>query len=142
MDIRQIQITDSPLLANFYRNNKEHLTPWEPQRKHSLLAWQDRTKQRVEEAKQQKAAFFIALNSQTGKIQAICNLTNIVREPFHACYMGFAVDKDQEGTGLMFELCTHVIDYAFNEMLLNRIMANYLPTNLRSKKLLSKLGFE
>lgn len=35
----------------------------------------------------------------------------------------------------------HVIDVAFNELGLNRIMANYLPRNNRSARLLDRLGF-
>ena len=41
----------------------------------------------------------------------------------------------------MKRLCSHVINYAFNELGLNRIMANYMPSNDRSEALLNSLGF-
>jgi [ribosomal protein S5]-alanine N-acetyltransferase len=41
----------------------------------------------------------------------------------------------------MFEALTVVIAYAFNDMGLHRIMANYIPTNERSGRLLRRLGF-
>ena len=41
----------------------------------------------------------------------------------------------------MKKLCTHVISYAFDELGLNRVMANYMPSNLRSEALLNRLGF-
>jgi len=141
MEIRQIQLSDAPLLSRFYLEN-EHLTSWEPRREHSLPAWNARLKQRVQETNQEKAVFFISIDSRSGDIKAVCNLTNIIREPFHACYMGFAVSKEHEGKGQMFELCNYVVDYAFKELQLNRVMANYMPKNSRSEKLLNRLGFE
>ncbi len=41
----------------------------------------------------------------------------------------------------MRELCRHTISYAFDELRLNRIMANYMPSNHRSDVLLQRLGF-
>jgi len=52
------------------------------------------------------------------------------------------VSKDHEGIGLMKQLCQHVIAFAFEELELNRVMANYIPSNLRSEGLLEGLGFE
>lgn len=41
----------------------------------------------------------------------------------------------------MKALCQNAIDYAFKELSLNRIMANYMPINHRSAMLLKSLGF-
>lgn len=41
----------------------------------------------------------------------------------------------------MKSLLNFVINYAFNELGLNRVMANYMPRNTRSERLLSNLGF-
>ena len=42
----------------------------------------------------------------------------------------------------MKSLLSFVIDFAFSELELNRIMANYMPRNNRSKRLLASLGFK
>jgi ribosomal-protein-alanine N-acetyltransferase len=55
--------------------------------------------------------------------------------------MGYAVEKRYQGRGLMKKLCDHAIGYAFSELQLNRIMANYMPCNQRSERLLRRLGF-
>ncbi|MGC4064140.1 MAG: GNAT family N-acetyltransferase [Polyangiaceae bacterium] len=60
---------------------------------------------------------------------------------FRACYMGYHVDKEYEGRGYMSEAVTAVIRYAFDELRLHRIMANYMPRNIRSARLLERLGF-
>jgi len=42
----------------------------------------------------------------------------------------------------MKQLCAYVISFAFKELGLNRVMANYMPKNIRSECLLRSLGFE
>ncbi len=71
----------------------------------------------------------------------MCSLTNIVRGPFMACNIGYSVSEEFQGQGVAKSLVSHAIDYAFNELRLNRVMANYLPRNERSAKLLESLGF-
>ncbi|WP_338941435.1 GNAT family N-acetyltransferase [Paraburkholderia sp. 22B1P] len=71
-----------------------------------------------------------------------CNFTNIVRGPFQACHLGFSLAKRFEGQGLMREALTSAITYIFDEIGLHRIMANIRPENVRSARLLERLGFE
>ena len=144
MQIKILSGRDVERLVNFYQANRQHLQAWEPQRTedfYTLDYWQEAVHRRQEEMNAGRAVFFIALNSADEMI-ASCNLTNIVRGGFQAAYMGYAVDKEHEGKGLMKRLCEHVVNYGFAELQLNRIMANYLPHNLRSEKLLQSLGFE
>ena len=55
--------------------------------------------------------------------------------------MGYGVSKAHEGKGIMTQVCLQAIDHAFAKLELNRVMANYLPRNHRSGRLLKKLGF-
>jgi len=73
---------------------------------------------------------------------AACNFTNIVRGPLQACHLGYSVDQAWQGQGLMREVVQTGIAYMFGTLGLNRIMANHMPSNLRSEKLLRALGFE
>lgn len=42
----------------------------------------------------------------------------------------------------MRALCQHVIQFAFDELALTSVMAEYIPRNYRSASLLERLGFE
>jgi len=42
----------------------------------------------------------------------------------------------------MFEILEGAIHYMFTDQAIHRVMANYIPGNERSEKLLSRLGFE
>ena len=59
--------------------------------------------------------------------------TNIVMGMFKACHLGYAIDKEHEGQGLMQEVVAAGIDHLFRERGLHRIMASYMPANLRRR---------
>ncbi|MBU2394202.1 MAG: GNAT family N-acetyltransferase, partial [Gammaproteobacteria bacterium] len=144
MEIRFVSTDDAAFISDFYLRNEEHLHIWEPCREegyHSTDAWTQRLQERERELAEGKSAHFISFNPIEMEIVALCSLTNIVRGPFMACHMGYAVSKRYQGAGLMKKLCDHAIDYAFSELQLNRIMANYMPCNKRSEALLRRLGF-
>lgn len=132
---------DAKVLTAFYQDNAEHLRRWEPQQEHTLGVWQKRLAQRLAEQRSGDGAYFIACDAKTGEVSATCSLTYVMSGVFQACYMGYAVGKKYEGQGVMKQTCLHAIDYAFNTLDLNRIMANYIPHNKRSESLLRGLGF-
>mgnify|MGYP001337595993 CR=1 FL=1 len=70
-----------------------------------------------------------------------CNYTQIVKGPFRACVLGYQVARRHEGRGLMREALSATLDYAFGQLRLHRVMANYRPENERSARLLERLGF-
>lgn len=64
-----------------------------------------------------------------------------MRGVFQATYLGYQLDRAHVGNGLMQEALVAMIQYVFQELQLHRIMANYVPTNERSARLLRRLGF-
>ena len=71
-----------------------------------------------------------------------CNFTNIVLGPLQACFLGYSVDQDFQGRGMMREVAQAGIRHMFDSVGLHRIMANHMPGNVRSEKMLRALGFE
>ena len=70
-----------------------------------------------------------------------CTFSGIARGPFQAAYLGYGLDHRAVGKGLMTEALQAAIRYCFDQLNLHRIMANYMPTNVRSADLLKRLGF-
>jgi ribosomal-protein-alanine N-acetyltransferase len=68
-------------------------------------------------------------------------LSEIVRGPFQACYLGYRIGASYEGQGYVAESIASVVEYAFNALKLHRIMANYMPSNSRSAAVLRRCGF-
>jgi [ribosomal protein S5]-alanine N-acetyltransferase len=75
------------------------------------------------------------------EVIGLVNFTNIVGYPFNACHLGFSISVGQEGKGLMREGLLCLITRVFEVLDLNRVMANFLPRNFRSARLLCGLGF-
>lgn len=130
-------------LQDYDERNANHLRPWkstEPGLKldyvSQIIKWQ-------QEFKDGRSIRFLLISkeNQEGEIIGFCNFTQIFRGPFQACYLGYHLDSAHEGKGLMSEAIQKAVKYMFEEQNLHRIMANYMPSNIRSAKLLQNLGF-
>ncbi len=141
-----LRAENTHLLLAYRRRNLHHLSPWEltPNPDDGTLeeACQRAAAKSAQTYADGVAVHFIATDPQTGNMLAACNFTNIVRGIFQVCHLGYSVDHAWQGQGLMQEVAQVGISYMFETQGLNRIMANHLPSNVRSEKLLRRLGFE
>ncbi len=129
----------------FEIENKAHLSPWGPAQNedfYTLPAMQERIEKMYQAAVDGSTIYFSAIDPATQKMIGTCSFSNIIKGPFLACHLGYGVAKSHEGQGFMQEIVEAGIQYMFDEVGLHRIMANHQPSNLRSEKLLKKLGFE
>ena len=56
--------------------------------------------------------------------------------------LGYILNKDYWNKGIMKEAVSKVVDYCFNTLKLNFLMASYFNHNIASKKVLEKLNFK
>jgi ribosomal-protein-serine acetyltransferase len=56
--------------------------------------------------------------------------------------IGYWIDKDHEGKGIMTESVKALINYGFNELNLHRIQIKCDARNVRSKRIPERLGFK
>jgi [ribosomal protein S5]-alanine N-acetyltransferase len=140
----------APRMLDYVRENREHFAPWSPPEPAGYYTeqfweqfWRDYFQMAGRQFEQDLAlrlSFFFRDDIQ-GRVIGDCNFTNFVRGPFQACYLGYKISKRAEGQGLMREALGAAINYVFETLRLHRIMANYVPTNERSGRLLRRLGF-
>jgi [ribosomal protein S5]-alanine N-acetyltransferase len=140
-----LQPEHAPLLLRYQLDNRDHLAPWEGVRDEWFFSI-DTAQQRIDNAvrafEEDRGVTLAALDRAGGDIVALCGFSNIVRGLFQACHMGYSVARRHEGQGLMREVAEAGIGYMFDVAGLHRIMANYMPANTRSARLLERLGFE
>ncbi len=147
--VRLAGAEDVPQILRYYRENEAHFAPWSPPAPEGFLTeayWRERCRLGIEELRLGVALrFFIFKNdiSNSGENPLIgsANYTQIMRGPLQACFLGYGLAQAAQGQGYMQEALRATIDYVFDEMKLHRIMANYLPYNVRSGSLLERLGF-
>jgi [ribosomal protein S5]-alanine N-acetyltransferase len=143
--IRLADDADAPKLLRHRVENQAHLSPWEPLREPEYYTLAHCAKTIAEgrsHASQDRGYPLIAFDPDEQRILATFTFANIVRGAFQACHLGYGVAAHMQGQRLMLEILRPGIDWAFAELGLHRVMANYLPRNERSARLLAQLGFE
>ena len=132
-------------MLDFVVRNRAHLAPWsppEPAGVHTIDHWQDIVaKSAAAFAGGNAVRFWIAPKNKPEKAIGSISYSQISRGPFCACVLGYQIDREHEGRGLMREALRASNHYMFTQQKLHRIGANYRPENVRSGRLLAKLGF-
>jgi [ribosomal protein S5]-alanine N-acetyltransferase len=142
--LRFPSVEESKLVLDYFQKNQKHLASFSPPAPEGFYTeeyWVGRLKQNQDEFKLEKSVrLFISKKGGSAVIGSV-SLTEICRGPFQAAYLGYAMDQDEQGKGLMTEALQLMIQFAFEKMNLHRLMANHLPSNKRSAAVLKRLGF-
>lgn len=145
LTIEHISAAHAPLLAEFFRRNDAHLARWDPPRPRGICSasfWKAECKRAVDEHNNGLVArWALFLRGDESQVIGRINYTQIARGPFQSCVLGYAIDAAFEKRGLMHEALGATIAHVFAVMQLHRIQASYIPENLRSGRLLQRLGF-
>ncbi len=141
---------DAGAVLHYFQRNEAHLGPWEPTRPpefSTLGFWRGRLDRSLEEAAQGTSARYFLIRRDRGvkdpsRVIGTASFTNISGGAFYASFLGYGLDHQAEGRGLMFEALSALLPAVMDSCHLNRVMANYMPSNHRSGRLLERLGFE
>lgn len=138
---------DASRMLEYVTDNREQLAPWEPLRPDEYFTrefWVDRLSSAVEEYDSRRSLWLVLLDRAhpLGPFIGQVNFSNITYGAFQAAHLGYSLDQRATGKGLMTEALTAAIKYVFEELNLHRVMANYMPGNEKSAKLLLRLGFK
>jgi ribosomal-protein-alanine N-acetyltransferase len=137
--------TDVPALLRFFDENREHMGPWEPPRPpdfHTHEFW------RVQVGRHRRAfdagaavMLFLFPHEDPSEVIGQISYTSIVRGPADMCMLGYALAHKAQGQGYMYEALQASNEYVFKQLNIHRVMANFMPHNVRSNAVLRRLGF-
>lgn len=145
LTLQKLGTDDAAELLRYQIENRQHLQPWEPLRTDEFYTFgtiERRIASMVQQMSEEHSLYLLIRTPESDAVIGECNFTNIVRGPFQACHLGFSVAERAQGQGLMYEALGRAIEFIFDAYGLHRVMANYRPDNIRSGKLLKRLGFE
>ncbi|WP_233523333.1 GNAT family N-acetyltransferase [Dyella solisilvae] len=143
--IRLADAGDAARLLRYRVRNRAHLAPWEPLRDEIYYTLDHCTQTLIEvrdAVRLDRSYPFLALDLAGEEVLASLTFANVVRGAFQACHLGYSVAATWQGKGLMQEVLGAALPWAFHSLDLHRVMANYMPRNERSGRLLERLGFE
>jgi len=132
-------------MVDFVLANRAHFATWDPpvpEGEDTTQYWHSQTLRSLMEFQSGSAVrFVLSLRDDPACIIGAANFSQISRGPFQAAILGYKIAAASEGRGLMREALQTTICYVFEELHLHRIHANYIPSNVRSGRLLARLGF-
>ncbi len=143
--VRLAQRKDRDALLAYYSDNRERLKEYNPKYPDDFFTkpfWERQIERNIEEFYTDASARMFIFDIDDDKTCiGNASLGGIMRSAAQFCYLGYNVDYRWEGCGIMTEAVGAVVRYGFDELKLHRIMANYMPTNEKSGRLLRRLGF-
>ena len=143
--LRPPRASDIAALIRYYSENREHLTPWEPAWPEGFLTerfWHAQLAHQQEQARSGGALRLLMFKrGERRTVIGSINFTAIQRGAQQGCVLGYSLAEAEQGKGYMTEALRAALAYVFEELRLHRVMANYIPRNVRSGRLLGRLGF-
>lgn len=143
--VRLAGLDDVSAIAQYYCENRAFLKPFEPLRPREFFTepfWHAQVEANLWEFHCKRSfKTFIFKQSDPTRVIGSINLNQIVRGVAQYCMLGYSLAEAEQGRGYMTEALREAIAYGFDTLNLHRIMANYMPHNTRSGKLLKRLGF-
>lgn len=132
-------------VAAFFARNAAHLAPWEPRRAQLADALTQRLSlEQMAQAFAEGSGWRWLLLSQDddSRVLGSVAVSNVVRGFHRSASLGYALDAEAQGQGLMHEALQSVIEHVFSPAVnLHRLQAAVRPENGRSLVLLDRLGF-
>ena len=145
--LRPPRTNDVGELRRVLRKNHVHLKPWNPapppgEDPNSITEVSKTVLRNRRDWKRGSGYVFMlapreAPTSFIGKIA----LNGIMRGAMHGAHLGYWMDEDVLGRGLVTEGIKAVLGFAFGPAELHRVQAAIMPKNLRSLRVIAKLGF-
>lgn len=140
--LRAVTIDDSAALAEAYRKNRDHLAPWDPERSEAFYTESGQESATRQLLLDQAAGTALPLVlAEASRIVGRVNLTGIVRGAFQSANLGYWIDADHAGRGLMTAAVGVAVDLARDDLRLHRIQAGTLLHNVASQTVLKRCGF-
>lgn len=135
-------------IARYYQKNRDFFREWDPLRPKEFFTAEHQKSIIQEELLQIKNGSLLKMwlfkkeDLNLLKPLGFFSFANIIRGCFLSCFLGYRMDGDEINKGYMTEALQKGIQIVFHGLRLHRIEANVMPRNVRSLKVLQKLGFE
>lgn len=142
--LRRLRLSESHLLLAYIQHNRKFLEEWEPIRDESYYTIES-IKETIENENRgfedRSGLSLYIFNKDENHVIGNVTLSNIVYGVFQSCFLGYKLAFSEINQGKITEALKKIIEIAFEEYQLHRIEANIIPHNLRSIRVVEKLGF-
>jgi ribosomal-protein-alanine N-acetyltransferase len=145
--LRAPRTTDVPELRRTLRANAAHLRPWSaasaPGEDPASLASVSRSVIRYRREWKRGQSFVLVLTPRENEARIVGRIAlgGVLRGAFQNAYLGYWIDAELQGRGLMTEAVRATTGFAFSLARLHRVQAAVMPRNVASMRVLDKAGY-
>ena len=137
----------APAVLDYQQRNRAHFAPWDPpypDDHFQLAAVTERLCQgELAFAAGSAYRYWFSHRDDPARLIGQAQISQVARAAFQNAMLGYSLDQDAQGSGLMQEALLAVLAQMFGPAVrLHRIQAAVRPENRRSRALLQRLGFE
>jgi len=129
-------------VLRYWRENGSRYSPALPGALLTEAYWEERILLALRELQDESTCKLYVFEREQQRIAGTITFTDIKRGFQHQCALGYGLSGEHEGRGLMTEAASRAIELVFDELKLHRIEASYHESNLRSARVLERLGFQ
>ncbi len=140
---RALAVDDAPALADVLTANRDFLAPWQPDRpdRYFTRDGQYEAAERLLQRQADGGAVPLVILDESGDVAGTVTLQSIIRGAFQSCSVGYWLAESAQGRGLATQAVREATELAFGAVRLHRVQAETLTHNLRSQRVLDRLGF-
>ncbi|MDM5199438.1 GNAT family protein [Fictibacillus enclensis] len=141
--IRPFTGDDSDALLDLEQRNKHFFEKFSMARSDEFytLDYQQHRINEFEQRQKNDSGYDFGIFLQHGSLIGTISLFHVMRGSLQSAFIGYFLDKEQNGKGYTTEAVKLISTYAFNEVNLHRIEAGVMPHNIGSIRVLEKAGF-
>jgi len=142
--IRPLNTEDAADSLKLQLNNRDFFEKFSMSRNNDFYTIEGQTnriKSFTESIQNDQEYYFGIYKNDDHTLIGTINLFQVLRGSLQSAFIGYFLDKNQNGKGFTTEAVKLIVEYAFNELKLHRIEAGVMPHNIASIRVLQKAGF-
>jgi ribosomal-protein-alanine N-acetyltransferase len=142
--LKNLEVTDADALLKLELRNKDFFQTYTSLRVDSFYTLEGqvtRIKRNEQLLEDDQYYFFGIFLNETDELIGVIMLSEVLRGSLQSCYVGYFLDRKNNGKGFMTEAVRLVVRFAFEQLKLHRLEAGVMPHNLGSIRVLEKAGF-
>lgn len=143
--MRAPRLDDQEMWSRLRENSRSFLQPWEPRWPRDHLtrpAFRRRVRWANTEAHAERAFAFLIFHKLEDTLIGGITISNIRRGPSRSASLGYWVGEPHARQGFMRDAVERVARFAYDDMKLVRLEAACLESNVASRALLERCGFQ
>lgn len=141
--IRFLEKEDAAECVKLEKRNRDFFENFSMAREDDFYTLEGQTKriEKDQENIKNDREYYFGIFNEDGLLIGNVSLFQVMRGSLQGAFIGYFMDKQENGKGYTTEAVRLIVEYAFEKLKLHRIEAGVMPHNLASIRVLKKAGF-